>query len=399
MGPLVCVTLLVAALVSSGPGPEWKSFNSLEATYTWRYHSAAGQFEITQHGTKQLWYQAPDRYRVEQVYSDGEWSEVVTVVGDATAARVYSEQQRVVMWTPANNATAEALGMGEFGAAGTGGPFASFQQQVSGDLALADVEGGGWQRLPDEVVAGRKATVLVESLPAPEAKTGQTGQSTMKCWVDEEYGILLAEEDVFAGISESSERITSLHVNPRLDQKLFQLEVPADVVTIKGPFAGLSALDLGSAWDEGSLGMEVSPELPEGVPPSPVLAPATLPSGFVTFSLTQTSVTDQGEPDATWSATVPYVNPKTGGFIQFTQGTSEEVRPQGKGDREEQVTVCESPATAYYYLQPYPHLALVWTAGGVTYSLEESEVTLAQLQAMAEGMKPVTAKQTKPSGN
>ncbi len=93
---------------------------------------------------------------------------------------------------------------------------------------------------------------------------------------------------------------------------------------------------------------------------------------------------------------MPYVNPGTGGFIQFTQGTSDEVRPQEEANVEMPVTVRESPATLYHYDQPYPHLALVWTAGGLTYSLEGSEVTLAQLQAMAEGMKPVTPKQTKP---
>lgn len=397
MGPLAwAATLLIVLLMPPGPGVEWRSFDSLEATYTWSYHNASGPFEGTQQGTKQLWYQAPDHYRLEQTFAGSSSSEAVTVVGDADGARVYTAQQRVVMWTPAGNATADALGMDRFDAAGRGGPFASFQQEVSEALSLTELAQGGWQRLPDEVVAGRKATVLVQTTPAAEERAGPPAEFTVKYRVDQEYGILLGEDDVFPGVFESSGLLTSLHVNPKLDRKLFQLDVPAGVITIKGPFPGLSAPDLGSDWDEGSLGMDVVPELPEGVPPTRLLAPGALPSGFVTFSFTQNSVEDRGKPDATWSATVPYVNPGTGGFIQFTQGTSDEVRPQEEANVEMPVTVRESPATLYHYDQPYPHLALVWTAGGLTYSLEGSEVTLAQLQAMAEGMKPVTPKQTKP---
>ena len=320
----------------------------------------------------------------------------LVAVGNAYGMRLYSPSDGTVVWVPADDATLPLLDTD----VKLAGSFASFQGQSPDRLRSAQTGANEVQLLPDEVVAGRPCSVIKSDYTRVAAwLEGRKLTATEWEWVDKEYGFSLAWKQAEEDGSSGSLRATAVRIDAPLRDGLFALRVPEGVRVFKGPFAPEDARDAAEAFvlaaDVGSAGVEPLPALLEQHGPLAGLLPRVLPSGFA--SLTR-EYAGGDAPGDTWYISMLLANWKTGGVIVFVQGTSAEVDRREKADSEEQTTARNSPARVLHFSQPYAHLALVWKSGELRYALEGSEVSLAQLRGMADGMEQVTVQPRKPAG-
>jgi hypothetical protein len=401
---LLGATLACGLLVLAAPAraAEWKALLSLEVTYTWHRDdkSPEAPFFPPLQGTLKLWYRAPSSYRAEdRTAVDGEGAgdvQTTVIVGDAEGMRV-SWVGGPTVWVQADNAWSLGAGLEEVRLAGPAGPFVTFRARFDDQLARARTGAKGYRLLPDEVVTGRTCVVLQQVSPSPCTPTGTDEAArrlTVTWWVDKEYGVPLAWREA-RDRGSADLRATAFRANPALSEDLFTPRTPEGVTVFQGPFAPETPVEFMPAAEFMPVREAEEVEAPwwlaappEQQGPLAALVPGPLPPGFADMGV-QTSSGGNG-PGKTWYISISYANSRTGGVIMFVQGTSEEVTRREKPDREERAEVRTSPARVLLFSRPYAHLALVWEAGGVRYALEGSQVTLAQLRAMAEGMEQVT---------
>jgi hypothetical protein len=395
------LAVLVVMSAASVKAPAWKSPRTLKVTYAWDQRNAtADQDEGARapappKATYTVWYQSPASYRAESVTTEEGHPPYLEIaaVGNAWGMRVYSPLFGTGAWTPADDAMLPSW-IPDVQLAGTAGPFASFQEELADRLRSAQAGGGEVQLLPDETVAGRPCMVLKMRwhtlAPAPEGLKEVV--ETDWEWVDKEYGIPLAWKHAGEDGSFVGTRATSVQIDAALESEVFTLHLPEGVHVFKGPFAPEEADDAVEAF---SLANDTEKDASDHRPPAlsrqhgalTVLWPRAVPPGFVSVLK---GYSDDDAPGGAWYISAILANWKTGGVIVFKQGTSADVVCREKPDREDQMNVRKSPARVLHLSQPYAHLALEWQSGGVRYSLEGSEVTVAELRAMAEGMEQVS---------
>jgi outer membrane lipoprotein-sorting protein len=213
--PTVSAAEVLARVSQASKDPDAFGLRSFEGVFTQQFTGPGTEGEDTANTENHIWYQAPNKERMETRTSSGK---LMVSVNDGKTRQAYDpEAKTVTLYDPSIY-------------------WADFTSIAAGDLEKLREnahEGYDAQLLDDEEIAGR-ATYVLQLTPRVQTSVPLTSHPNKKrLWVDQETYLILRYEEQDEDFDQGRTwAYTSFTLNPHLDPGLFRFEPPVGATVI-----------------------------------------------------------------------------------------------------------------------------------------------------------------------